>query len=167
MRQRSVRRALLGESIEIVCHAALGQRRAVDNDNDAIDGDAAPDRRPMERLHQRLRQRQARRFDDNVLDAVSGKNRIERGHEFVGDGAAQTAIGQFDDVLLGTRGVAATFQDLAVNADIAELIDNDGEPAARRVGDDVANERGFAGAEKAGDDGAGNARKRRVHKSVS
>src|ERR1700734_423839 len=102
-----------------------------------------------------------------MLDTVAGQNGVECGHEFFGDGAAQTAVGQFDNVFRGTSGVAATFEDLAINADIAELVDDDGEPSAGRVGDDMANERGLAGAEKAGDDGAGNARERRVHKSVS
>ena len=102
-----------------------------------------------------------------MLDTVAGKDGVECGHEFIGDGAAQTAVGQFDDVFLGTSGIAATFQDLAINADIAELVDNDGKPPAGRVGDDMANERCLAGAEKAGDDGAGNAREWRVHKSVS
>ena len=85
---------------------------------------------------------------------------VERRHEFVGDGAAQAAVGQFDDVLLGAGGVAAAFENFAVDADIAELVDDDGEAAALRIGEHVANERGLAGAEKAGDDGAGNARER-------
>ena len=158
---------MLRECTEIVRHAAVGERRAVDDNDDAIDSDAALDRGPMERLHQRLRQREPRSFDDDVLDAVARQDGVERRDEFIGDGAAQTTVRQLDDVLLGAGGIAAAFENVAVDADIAELIDDDGEPAALRVSDHVANERGFAGAEKAGDDGAGNARERAVHRSTS
>ena len=91
------------------------------------------------------------------------KDGVERRHEFVGHRAAQAAIGQFDDVLLRAGGVAAAFEDFAVDADVAELVDDDGEAAALRVAEHVADERRLAGAEKAGDDGAGNARERAVH----
>ncbi len=95
-----------------------------------------------------------------MLDAAFGQNGVERRHEFVGHRAAQAAIGQFDDVLLRTGGVAAAFEDFAVDADVAEFVDDDGEAAALRIGEDMADQRRFAGAEKAGDDGAGNARER-------
>ena len=91
---------------------------------------------------------------------LARQNGIERRHEFVGHRAAQAAVGQFDDVFLGAGGVAAAFENFAVDADIAELVDDDGEAAALRIGEHVADQRRFAGAEKAGDDGAGNARER-------
>ena len=102
-----------------------------------------------------------------MLDAALGENGIERRHEFIGYGAAQAAIGELDNVFLRAGGVAATFQNLAVDADVAELVDDHGKAAALRVGEDVANERRFAGAEKAGDDGAGDPRERTVHGSTS
>ena len=95
-----------------------------------------------------------------------GQNGVERRHEFVGDGAAQAAIGELDDVLLRAGGIAAAFEDFAVDADIAELVDDDGEPAAVGIGQHVADQRRLAGAEKAGDDGAGDARERAGHSSV-
>ena len=49
---------LAGKRLEVGAHLAVGKRRAVDHSNHAVDRDAALDRRPMERLHQRLRQRQ-------------------------------------------------------------------------------------------------------------
>ncbi len=124
----------------------------------------------MEGLHQRLRQREAGGLDDDVLDAVAREDRVERRHEFVGHRAADAAIGELDDVLLRTGGVAAALEDFAVDADIAEFVDDHGEAAALRVGEHVADQRRLAGAEKAGDDGAGNAaeaRKRAVHPSTS
>ncbi len=49
-------------------------------------------------------------------------------------------------------------QDLAVDADIAEFVDDQREPPAARIGQHVADQRGLAGAEEAGDDGDGNFR---------
>ena len=82
---------------------------------------------------------------------------VERRHEVVGHGAADAAIGQLDDVLLRAGLDAAALQDLAVDADVAELVDDDGEPPAAGVFQEVADQRRLAGAEEAGDDGAGNA----------
>ena len=48
--------------------------------------------------------------------------------EIVGDRAAQAAIGQLDDVVVGASRVAAAEQQLAVDAELAELVDDDGEP---------------------------------------
>ncbi len=165
--QRGIADPLLRQRVEVAGHAAVGKGCAVDHDHDAVDGDAAFDRRPMERLHQRLRQREPRSFDDDMLDALTGKDGIERRDELIGDGAAQAAIGKLDDILFRAGGVAAAFEDFAVDADVAELVDDDRQPPALGVGDDVADERRLAGAEKAGDDGAGDARQRAVHSSIS
>ena len=102
-----------------------------------------------------------------MLDAAPRQNGIERRNELVRDRAAQAAIGKLDDILLGAGGVAARLENLAVDADIAELVDDHREAAALRVLDHMADERGFAGAQKAGDDGAGNPRERSVHRSIS
>ena len=81
---------------------------------------------------------------------------LERRDEIVGDGAADAAIGELDDVVLAAGLDAAGFEDLAVDADVAELVDDEGEAAAVGVLQEVADQRRLAGAEKAGDDGAGN-----------
>ena len=81
---------------------------------------------------------------------------FERRHEIVGDGAADAAVGQLDDVILRAALDAAALQDLAVDADIAELVDDHGEAAAVGILQHVADQRRLAGAEEAGDDGAGN-----------
>ena len=54
-------------------------------------------------------------------------------------------------------------QDLAVDADIAELVDDEREPLALGVLEQMADQRRLAGAEEAGDDGAGNAGERSGH----
>src|SRR5260370_31064112 len=88
---------------------------------------------------------------------------VERRHELVRDRAAQAAVGELDDVVLRAGRVAASFEDLAVDADVAELVDDDREPPAPGILQHVADQRRLAGAEKAGDDGAGYARKRSGH----
>ena len=50
---------------------------------------------------------------------------------------------------------AAAAQELAVDAHLAELVDDHRELAALRVGEQVAQQRGLATAEEAGDDGGG------------
>ena len=92
-----------------------------------------------------------------MVDAVLGEDGVERRHEFVGHGAAQAAVGELDDILLGASGIAASFEDFAVDADVAEFIDDHGEPSALRICQYVADQGRLAGAEKAGDDGAGHA----------
>ena len=100
---------------------------------------------------------------------LAGENEIERGHELVRHRAAQAAVGELDDVLLRAGGVAAAFEDLAVDADVAELIDDHRQAAPAGVGKDVADQRSLPGAEKAGDDRAWDARKgrRRGHSLCS
>ncbi len=164
--ERRVGGALARQRLDVGGDAPIRERRAVDHRDDAVHGDAALDRRPVEGLDQRLGQRETRGLDDDVLDRrPQRQDGVERRHEFVGHGAAQAAIGELDDVLLRTGIIAAAFQDFAVDADIAELVDDDGKPAAAGIGQHVADQRRLAGAEKAGDDGAGHARKRIRHQA--
>ncbi len=122
----------------------------------------------MERLHQRLGQRQAGGLDDDVLDRRrAGENGVERGHELVGHGAAQAPVGKFDDVFLRACGIAAALEDFAVDAHVAELVDDDSEPPSVHVLQHMTDQGRLAGAEKAGDDGAGDAGERRGHSTSS
>ena len=57
---------------------------------------------------------------------------LDRRHEIVGDRAADAAVGEFDDVVLRQDLDAAAFQDLAIDADIAELVDDRVRAAGRR-----------------------------------
>ncbi len=52
--------------------------------------------------------------------------------EIVGDGAADAAIGEFDDVVLGAGLRAAALQHVAVDAEIAEFVDDQRDPRAVR-----------------------------------
>ena len=77
------------------------------------------------------------------------------GMKVVGDGAADAAIGKLDDILGRAVLIGAGFQDVAVNADRAEFIDQDRQPLALGVLHQMADQRRFARAQKAGDDGDG------------
>jgi len=78
------------------------------------------------------------------------------GTKSVGHGAADAAVRQLDDAVLRAAFDAAALQDLAVDADIAELVDDHGEPPPVGVLEHVPHQGRLAGAEKAGDDRAGN-----------
>jgi hypothetical protein len=162
--KRLIGGALPRQRLDVGGDAAVRQRGAVHHGNHAIHRNPAADRRPMKRLNQRLRQREAGGLDHDMLHRRPPRqDGVERRHEFVRHGAAQTAIGEFDDVLFRTGCVAATFQDFAIDADVAELVDDHGKPSALGVGEKVADQRGLSGAQEAGDDSAGHARERSGH----
>ena len=150
--------ALAGDRLRIVGEAAFGDGRRIDHGDDAVDGEARADGRPVEGLDQGLRQSEPRGLDENVLGRqVAVDQRLHGRDEIVGHGAAQAAIGELDDILLGAALDAAAPQDFAIDADAAELIDDDGEALAARGLEQMAHERGFSRAEEAGDDGRGDA----------
>ena len=150
--------ALTGDRLGIVGEAAFGDGRRIDHGDDAVDGETRADGGPVEGLDQGLRQSKPRGLDENVLGRqVAVDQRLHGRDEIVGHGAAQAAIGELDDILLGAALDAAAPQDFAIDSDAAELIDDDGEALAARGLEQMAHERGFASAEEAGDDGRGDA----------
>ncbi len=88
---------------------------------------------------------------------LAAENLFDRGLEIVSHRAADTAVGQFDDVFFGAAFNAAAFQDFAVDTDIAEFIDDDCEPLAVQLFQKTTQQRRFSRPQKTGDDGAGNA----------
>src|SRR5690606_38862046 len=121
-----------------------------------VDGDARAYRRPVESLQERLRQGETRRLDKDVIGPYRARyQRLDRRNEVIGHGAADAAVRQFDDVLLGAHLVGTGFQDLAVHADRAELVHQHGESPALRVLHEVADQGRLARAQEAGDDGDG------------
>jgi hypothetical protein len=168
MIERGVGFTLACERIKVGGEAALGQRGAVDHGDDSVDRDPTLDRRPVKRLDQRLRQRQAGRLDHDMLDrGFSRQDRVQGRHEVVRNCAAEAAVGQFDDVLLRTRLIAATLENFAVDADVAELVDDHGQSPPVRMGQDVPDQRRLPGPEETGHDGARHARGRSAHSSSS
>ncbi|MNZ92331.1 hypothetical protein D3C78_1113530 [compost metagenome] len=73
-------------------------------------------------------------------------------------GAAQAAVGQLVDAAAGFFLAAADGalpEDVAVDAQLAELVDDHRDAAPAGIGQQMAEQGGFAGAEEAGDDGDG------------
>ena len=128
---------------------------AVDHRDDAVDGDARADRRPVEGLHQRLRQRQAGGLDDDVLGRVGAASSSS-----IAGTKSSATVQQMQPLASSTMSSlaaldAAAREDRAVDADVAELVDDEREAPPAGILEDVADERRLAGAEEAGDDGAG------------
>ncbi len=80
---------------------------------------------------------------------------LHRGDEVVGHRAADAAVGQLDHVLLAAGLDAAALQEVAVDAEVAELVDDERDAPAAGVLEEVADQRRLAGPEEAGDDGGG------------
>ena len=51
---------------------------------------------------------------------------LKRGYEIVGNSAADAAVGEFNDAILAAVGGAARLENFAVDADITELVNDDG-----------------------------------------
>ena len=79
--------------------------------------------------------------------------RRQRRGEIVGDRAADAAVGKLDDRVFRAGRVGAALDEVAVDADVAEFVDDERKPPPARVRHQMADERRLAGAEKAGDDG--------------
>ena len=61
---------------------------------------------------------------------AAGEELFHGGDEVVGDSAADAAIGELDHVLGAAGLLTAIGKDLAIDADIAELIDDERQPLA-------------------------------------
>src|ERR1700730_721425 len=109
--------------------------------------------RPIEGLHQGLWQGKARGLDDDMVrERIKREKLLDRGQKIVGDGAADAAIGEFDDFLGAAGEIAAAVQDLRIDADIAEFVNDEGNAAAFGIFQEMANEGRLPRAKKAGDD---------------
>src|SRR5262249_44530839 len=81
-----------------------------------------------------------------------------RRHEVVRNRATEATVGQFDNVLLRTRLIAATLENFAIDADVAEFVHDHGQSPPVRMGQDVPDQRRLPGSEEPGHDGAGQGR---------
>ena len=65
----------------------------------------------------------AKSLDQDVVGARFARQQaLDGGKKIVGDGAAQAAIGQFDDIVLGAGVHAAIAQNVPVDADVADMV---------------------------------------------
>ena len=124
----------------------------------AVHRHPAPHPRPLERLHQGLRQRQPARLDHDVIDPrLQRQDPVQRRHEVVRHRAADAPVGQLDDVLVRAPLHPAAPQDLPVDPDVAELVHDHREPPPPGILQHMPDQRRLPRPEKPGDDGAGNA----------
>ena len=99
---------------------------------------------------------QARRFDDDPVEiqqalALLGSQQLERGAKVFANGAADAAVAHLDDLLLAFRD-----KDVGVDVLFAEFVLDHGDLLAMGFTENALEQRGLAGAEKAGEDGGGN-----------
>jgi hypothetical protein len=99
---------------------------------------------------------QARGFDHHAVEveqalALLGGQQLQGFAQILADRAADAAVVHLDDVFLGV-----VDQDLVVDVFLAEFILDDGDLLAVRFGQHALEQRGLAGAQKAGEDGDGN-----------
>lgn len=73
--------------------------------------------------------------------------------EIIGNRAADAAIGKLNDIVFRAGFCAAALQHVAVDAEIAELVDDERNALAIGVLQQIADHRRLAGTEEAGDDG--------------
>jgi len=140
----------------VIGEAAFGESGRIGDGDDAVDGDLGLDLGPVEGADQGLRQREAGGFDDDVVGPVGPRQQgLHGGDELVGDGAADATVRELDHILFAAGLVAAAGEDFLVDAEFAELVDDQRDALALRVGEKVTDERRLAGAEEAGDDGDG------------
>src|SRR5712691_52045 len=88
--------------------------------------------------------------DDGVEPALAPHQAVDDAHEVAAHGAADAAVVHLEHFLVGAD------HQLVVDADLAELVDDDGELLPVRLGQDAVEQRGLAGAEIAGQHGDGN-----------
>jgi len=128
--ERRVGRALQRDGLGIGGEEPRRVGGAADHGKHSVNRRAGADLGPCEGLDQRLWQRQIRCLDQDVLRR---RRTIEKprqsGEEVLGNGAAQAAIGELDNVILGTGSVIVGEQQLAIDAELAELVDDNGETA--------------------------------------
>ncbi len=67
------------------------------------------------------------------------QQRLHGGDELVGNGAADAAVAELDHILLAAGLVAAAREDFLVDAEVAELVDDERDALALGVAEEVAD----------------------------
>lgn len=131
--------------------------RAVYHGNHRVDRAGVTDFWPVEGLYQRFGQRQAAGLDEDMVEVTTARHQFaHHWEEFFLHGAAQATVGQLEDTAIGfffTATDGALLEDLTIDAQLAELVDDHRDTTTASVGQQMAQQRGFTGTEKSGDDG--------------
>ena len=91
---------------------------------------------------------EARRLDQHVIELVAPLHQVaEDADEIAAHGATDAAVVHLEDFLVGVDNQRVVY------ADLAEFIFNDGDAFAVVLGENAIEQRGFARAEKTGQDG--------------
>ncbi|MOA00411.1 hypothetical protein D3C78_1197700 [compost metagenome] len=159
MVQVGVELALGVDLVRVGGEGTGGDSWAVDHGDHRVDGAGVADFRPLECLHERFWQCEAAGFDEDVVEVATARHQFTHDREeFFLHGAAEAAVGQFVDAaasLFFSAADAALLEDFTIDAEFAELVDDDCDAAALGVVEHVPEQSGLARAEKAGDDGDG------------
>ena len=140
---------------------SLSQLRVGDGD-DGVELRLAADRFvDEERLRHRRRVGEPGGLDDDGVElALAPHQALDDADEIAAHGAAHAAVVHLEDFLVGAD------DQVVVDADLAELVDDDGELLPVRLGQDAVQQRRLAGTEIAGEHGDGNLLGRRGSLSV-
>ena len=150
--EAGVSQALGLERCRITDHAAGGESLSIHHRDHPADAGAATDLRPAEGLHQRQRQRQAAGLHHDAVELIGALEQCLHGRQkFVLDGAAKAAVGQLDHptIKLLLWAEAAAADQVAIDADLTELIDQNGQPETA-VEQQAAQQGRLTGTEEAG-----------------
>ena len=133
-------------ALELLEAKAIG----IGNRDDRIDAHPIQEFRAQEGQHHRQRIRDPARLDNKVMDpSITVENAKDRIEEIVVDRTADAAVFQFHHV------VGSGDDQVAVDADLAELVDDDGGAQALLVGEYVLDQCRLAATEEASDHGHG------------
>ncbi|ERP98182.1 hypothetical protein Q669_23580 [Labrenzia sp. C1B10] len=144
---------LRGKCIFIKCDPAFGECCSIQHCYNTIYRYLRLDARPGEGPNERLRQSQARGFDNNMLRRIVPREQHFHGwQEIVGNGATYAAIGKLNHLFRGAIGISASIYQGTVEAHVPKLIDNEGNAFAIGVGKQIADQRSLACSEKPSDD---------------
>ena len=157
MIQVGVAVALTLDRLGIVGEKTVGHRRAIDQGHHAVHRDSGAHLRPVEGADQRLGHGQARCLNDDVIGRGRPvEQRLNGRQKIIRDGAADASIGQFHHILFRAAFDGAALDDVGINAQVAKFVDDQRQPLAAGVLQQVANGAGFASPQKSGDDGRWN-----------
>jgi hypothetical protein len=89
-----------------------------------------------------------------MLGAVLQREKcLDSRHKIIRYRATNAPIRKFDYILLGTRLNTAGAENFAINADITEFVDDQGEATPFRILKNMADQRRLSGTQKPGNDG--------------
>jgi hypothetical protein len=104
----------------------------------------------------------AGRFDQQRVEAAFGGQAAHFLQEVIAQRAADAAVAHLDELLVGARELRLAADDLRVDVDLAHVVDDDRDAPALAVAQHMVQQRGLAGAEKAGQNGYGQHAHRRL-----